>query len=177
MFGASVWAANAGPTIDLDAPAKPAAKVDPNAPARPSTAKVVDPNKPAAKTDAKPAPKKDEKKKEDEMGKIDGMEIKRGSGFMGLQIVDGTFKLSFYDAKKKPVKPDVARAAFRWNVNYQKAPERTILSVSGTALVSDKTVKPPYNFKLFVTLFKDAGEGYEASDAGAENLTIDFSQS
>jgi len=153
--------------IILDDPAKPGAKADPRAPAG-----QVDPNKPAVK----PAPKKDDKKK-DEMGKITGLEIPRGSGFMGLEIVNGTFKLSFYDAKKKPVAPDVVRAAFRWSVNYQKQPERTILNPGGgNALVSDLTVKPPYHFKLFVTLFKDAGDSYEATDAGAENLTVDFAQ-
>ena len=157
--------------INLDEPAKPDAKADPRAPATPPAGKA-DPNKPAAKPDAKPAPKK-----VDDIGKIDGMEIARGGGVMGLQIVNGTFKLSFYDAKKKPVAPDVVRAAFRWNVNYQKQPERTILNPGGdNSLVSEKTVKPPYNFKLFITLFKEAGAGYEATDVGAENLTVDFSQ-
>ena len=151
--------AKKNPPADPNAPAKPAA------PANPSAGKT-DPNKPAAPADAK----KDAKKKEDEIGKIDGMEIARGTGFMGLQVVNGTFKLSFFDAKKKPVAPDVTSAAFRWTVPYQKAPERTILSLGDKALVSDKTVKPPYSFKLFVTLFK--GEGEE----NAENLTIDFSQ-
>ena len=157
--------------IDLDAP-PPASKKSPNAdpnaaakPAAPSTGKA-DPNKPAAPADAK----KDAKKKEDDAGKIDGMEIARGAGFMGLQIVEGAFKLTFYDGKKKPVAPDVARAVFRWNVPYQKAPERALLTSNGTAMVADKTVKPPFNFKLFVTLFK--GEG----DENAENLTIDFTQ-
>jgi hypothetical protein len=178
MLGAAVaWAQSGGAKIILDDAAKPAAKPDPRAPApaKPPASKV-DPNKAPAQPDAKPAPKKDDKKKEDEIGKIDGMEIARGTGFMGLQIVNGTFKLSFYDAKKKPVKPDVVRAAFRWNVNYQKQPERAILTISGTALVSEKIVKPPFSFKLFMTLFKEVGEGYEASDAGAENLTVDYSQ-
>jgi len=161
---------------ELPPSAKKTPPVNPNAPAKPEAKPAAPVNPPAAKADPGASAKKDGKKKEDEVGKIDGLEIARGSGFLGLQIVNGTFKLSFYDAKKKPVAPDVASAAFRWNVNYQKMPERTILSPSGTALVSDKTVKPPYSFKLFVTLFKQAGSGADGSDAGAESFTIDFSQ-
>ena len=153
------------PTAKKNPPATPNASAKPAAPATPSAGKA-DPNKPAAPADAK----KDAKKKEDEIGKIDGMEIARGSGFLGLQIVDGAFKLSFYDAKKKPVAPDVASVSFRWSVPYQKQPERTLLSPSGKALVSDKTVKPPYSFKLFVTMFKTEGE------ENPESFTVDFSQ-
>lgn len=155
-------------------------------PAAGSPAKKVELAPPTAAKDAKAAVKKDEKKKDakakdDTPGKIEGMEIARGGGFMGLQIVNGTFKLSFYDAKKKPVAPNVARAAFRWAVSYQKQPERSILSPGGGAnsLVSDKTVKPPYSFKLFITLFKTDADAYAvdgAADAGAESLTVDFTQ-
>ena len=169
--------------IILDGPpaaARKAAPVNPNAPAKPAVppaASKVDPNKPAVPAEAKKDGKADTtkdgkagaKKKEDEIGKIEGMEIPRGNGFMGLQIVNGTFKLSFYDAKKKPVVPEVTRAALRWQPNYQKLPERVILAVADKALVSEKTVRPPYAFKLSITLFK--GE----SDEGAENLTVDFS--
>jgi hypothetical protein len=160
--------------INLDEPAaKKAAPVNPNAPAKPappSAAGKVDPNKPAAPADAKKDGKADAKKKEDETVKIDGMEISRGSGFLGLQIVNGTFKLSFYDAKKKAVAPDVARAALRWNVNYQKQPERAVLLPSGKDLVADKTVRPPYNFRLYISLFK--GD----SDDNLESFTVEFSQ-
>src|SRR6185369_3034615 len=78
----------------------------------------IDLDKPAPTK--KEAPKKDEKKKDDgkkkkddEIGKIEGIEIPHGKGFMGIQLVNGTFKLSFYDAKKKPTAPDVTRAALR----------------------------------------------------------------
>ena len=59
---------------------------------------------------ASAAAKKDSgKKKADEMGKIEGMEIPRGTGFLGLQIKNGVFKLTSYDAKKKPVAADFSR--------------------------------------------------------------------
>ncbi len=162
MLAAAVaWAQSAKPKINLDDPKQnpPAGKTEP------------------AKAAGKTAPKKDDKKKDDDKpGKIEGMEIKRGDGYLGLRIVNGTFRLSFYDAKKKPVPPDVTRAALRWNVNYQKQPERAILQSDGKALASEKIIKPPYRFKLFMTLFKEAGDSYESSDAGAENITVDFAQ-
>ncbi|MBI5770564.1 MAG: hypothetical protein HZA93_22495 [Verrucomicrobia bacterium] len=161
--------------INLDEPpaaAKKTAPAGPAAPAKPAAPATgkVDPNKPAAPADAKKDGKSEAKKKEDEIGKIEGMEIPRGGGFLGLQVVNGTFRLSFYDAKKKPAAPDVVRAVLRWNVSYQKQPERVILVPGDKALVADKTVRPPYSFKLFLSLFK--GEG----DENAENLTVDFSQ-
>lgn len=164
-----------------------AAQPPPPPPSQPANKIELGPPPAAKDTKAtKAAPKKDDQKKDakkadDTPGKIEGMEIARGGGFMGLQIVNGTFKLSFYDAKKKPVKSDVVRAAFRWAVNYQKQPERSILSPGGgpNSLVSDKTVKPPYSFKLFITLFKTDADAYAAdgaADVGAENLTVDFTQ-
>jgi hypothetical protein len=163
---------DSGVHINLDEPpanSKKSPPASPNGsakPAAPSTSKI-DPNKPAVP---------DAKKKADEIGKIEGLTIPHGDGFMGLQIVDGMFKLSFYDAKKKPIAPDVKRAAFRWSVPYQRQPERDILSPSGKMLTSEKVVRPPYQFKLFITLFKTDSDNYEATDGSIENLTVDFSQ-
>jgi hypothetical protein len=161
----TAWAfAMLGATV---APAQVRINLDDPKPAAPATGNP-DPNQPAGKADAK---KKDDKKK-DEMGKIEGIEIARGSGFMGIQLVSGTFKLSFYNAKKKPVAPDVDRAALRWKVNYQSLPENTVLNPDGgTALTSAKIVKPPYSFPLYITLIK--GEG---SDATTEIFNLDFHQ-
>ena len=135
----------------------------------------LDDPKPAA---SKAAPKKDEKKKDDgkakkadEMGKITGIEIPRGSGFMGIELVNGTFKLSFYDAKKKPVEPDVDRAALKWNVKTQSLPERVILNRDGNALTNPKVIKPPYTFSLAITLFRGEGDA-----ATTENFSVAFTQ-
>lgn len=135
----------------------------PKAAVKPAAGKV-DPNKPAVKGDAK----KDEKKK-DEMGKIEGIEIKRGDGYMGIELVNGTFKLSFYDAKKKPVTPDVIRANLTWKVRYQPNPEKTVLTSDGKAMTSAKVVKPPFAFSLSITLVKT-----EAPEAPVENFSVDF---
>jgi hypothetical protein len=157
----AAFAQNKPVKVNLDDPAQPAAKAG----AKPATP-------PAAKTDpAKPAPKADAKKKADEMGTITGVEIPRGDGFMGIELVSGTFKLSFYNAKKKPIAPDVDRAALKWTVKTQSLPERVVLNVDGNALTSPKVIKPPYTFSLAITLFKGEGDA-----ATTENFSVAFSQ-
>lgn len=131
---------------------------------------------PPTKAGAGTAKKADDKaKKEEPPAKIDGIEISRGAkGYMGIQIVNSTFKLSFYDAKKKPIAPDVARATLRWDPKYKVGDERVVLNPSEKALTSPKNIRPPYNFKLFITLFKEPAEG--ADPVVSENYTIDFRQ-
>ncbi|MBX3736664.1 MAG: hypothetical protein KF715_08250 [Candidatus Didemnitutus sp.] len=119
--------------------------------------------------------KTDDKKTE---AKIAGIVIVRPNGtFLGLTLEGGTFKLSFYDKDKKSAPADVTRAAARWNPNYKLGSERIILNLSGDgkALVGSKPVRPPYAFKLFLTLLKGAvsADGSEAEQA-VENYTIDF---
>ena len=137
------------------------------------TIPLTDPNAKDTKkaAPAAPAKKDDKKKKEDPPGKIDGMAITRGAGFIGLQIVNGVFKLTAYDAKKKPVAADFTRVALRWNPSYQKAPERALLT-PGTGVgvfTAEKVVRPPYSFRLFLTLIKG-----DTDDAPVENFTVDF---
>lgn len=118
---------------------------------------------------------KAEEKKE---AKIEGIVIARPNGsFLGLTLDNGTFKLSFYDKNKKPVSVDITRAAARWNPNYKQGSERIILNVAGDgkALVGSKPVRPPYAFKLFLTLLKNdaAGDG-SAPEQAVESYTVDF---
>jgi hypothetical protein len=130
---------------------------------------------PAAK-DAKKDAAKDAKKKEDEkMGKVEGMEIAHGKGFMGLRVVDGMFRLTFYNEKRKPVPPDVSRVALRWDAKYKIGDERVVLLPGGDAnsLTSSKVIRPPLTFKLFMTLIKDVESGGEPK---TETLVVDFSQ-
>jgi hypothetical protein len=132
---------------------------------------------PAAKMPATPKGADKSGKKEEPPAKIEGMEIARGeAGFLGLQIADTTFKLSFYDAKKKPIAADVTRAVLRWNPKYQKNDERVVLERSddGKSLTSPRTIRPPHNFKLYITLFKEPAPGTEA--VAAENYVVDFAQ-
>ena len=128
-----------------------------------------------AKADAKAAPKKDDKKKKEKdepPAKIEGVTVARGTGFLGLQIVGGNFKLSFYDAKKKPVPPDVASAVLRWKVNYQPELEHVLLTPGGGAnsLTSTKVIRQPYSFNVTLLLLK--GD----DDPTPETFQVSFSQ-
>ncbi|MBI2514026.1 MAG: hypothetical protein HYV96_18800 [Opitutae bacterium] len=128
------------------------------------TARPAAPGKADAKKDAEP--------------KIDGITIARPNGkFLGLALEGGTFKLSFYDEKKKPARPDVMRAAARWNPNYKQGSERVVLnpSADGKALVGTKPVRPPYAFKLYLTLLAPASTpGSESGEQATESYVVDF---
>lgn len=164
VFGVTVaLAQNKNVKVNLDDPAQPAAKPGMK-PGSPPAVKAT-PGQPAAKAGAKKA----DAKNEDEVGKISGVEIPRGRGFMGIELVNSTFKLSFYDAKKKPVAPDATRASLRWSPKTQSLPERAVLNLDGNALTSPKVIKPPYTFSLAITLIKGEGD-----DAPTENFSVEF---
>ena len=117
---------------------------------------------PATKTPTKPEPP----------AKIDGIVLNRpNGGFLGLQLLNSNFKLSFYDAKKKPATVDVARATARWPVHYKIGPdERAVLNptADGKALTSTWFVRPPHTFKLYLSLLNDGQEN------AVESYVIDF---
>lgn len=163
-----------------------APKPSPSTPvAKPETVTAVSPAKPVAGTPAAPAgkpeakktdPKKTDAKKKEEP-KIEGIVIERANGaYLGLKLENGTYKLSFYDAKKKPVAPDVSRAAARWNPQYKQFSERAILnpSADGKALVGGKPVRPPYTFKLYLTLLKGEAAADGEGGQAVESFVIDF---
>lgn len=125
---------------------------------------------PAAKT--APAPKAPPAPKEEEPpGEIAGLPITRPDGrFLGLQIVNNNFVLTFYDAKKHKLPADAVRATLRWSVRYQPNDERVVLNggADESVLTSAKTVRPPHVFKVYLGLF--TGEG----DAALESYVIDY---
>jgi hypothetical protein len=127
-----------------------------------------------AQTKAADSAKKADGAKKEAPPTIDGVEVSRGAlGFLGVQIVEGSFKIAFYDAKKKPIKADVTRALLRWNPKYKIGSERVVLNLSGDgkSLTSARDIRPPYLFKLFITLLKDGADG---EDAAGETYVIDF---
>ncbi|MDE3083599.1 MAG: hypothetical protein KGJ37_00075 [Verrucomicrobiota bacterium] len=126
-------------------------------------------NAPAGPTAKSNATKKPADKAEP---KIPGFTIKRDNGgFLGLEIDDNTnFKLSFYDANKKPVAPDVARAALRWHQSFKIYDQRTVLNPSGDgkSMTSSYVVRRPWNFKLYIFLF------VEGNETAVEHYIVDF---
>ena len=105
---------------------------------------------------------------------IKGIVVPRGErGFLGVEIVGGAFKITFYDLKRKKIEPDVARAALRWDAKYKVGQERLILNPDpdGKSLSNPRTIRAPHNFKLFITLVKEATE---KEDPVGETHVIDF---
>ena len=115
----------------------------------------------------------------DEEPKIEGQAIARAAGgWLGLKVEGGTFRLRFYDANKKPIAPDVARAVLRWKSNRRIAREVAVLTLGGepNLMTSEKSVPPPYNFRLTLVLLRTGSGESEADEAGAESIAIDFRQ-
>jgi hypothetical protein len=109
---------------------------------------------------------------EEPEGTISGIAIARASGgWLGVEVRDHTFRLTFYDAKKKPVAADVSSAVLRWPVRYQPNDERTQLlpTEDPSVLASTYWVKGPLTFKLHVTLLSDG-----KTDTPPESYVIDF---
>lgn len=152
----------------------PAKTVDPKAPSPATTPATTKPaTVPAKTTPAKKDAKKPEPKKEEELPKIPGTVIARPNGtFLGLEVVDTKFKLTFYDKKHKPMPIDVTRANARWPNTRSGTPSdyRTVLNGSGTALIGARPTLPPYNFTVYLSLLQ--GEGDEAKVV--ESYTVPF---
>ena len=111
------------------------------------------------------------KTKEEVMGIIPGTTIARANGtFLGLEVVGGNFKLTFYNKKKKPMAMDVTRATARWPNPRSPGDNRTVLNGSGNALVGAKPDLPPFTFNVYLTLLQ--GEGDEAK--AVETYTVGF---
>ena len=106
---------------------------------------------------------------------IPGLTIPRANGgFLGLQIDDSSnFKLSFYDAHKKPMAPDMASATLHWTPLGKK--EIIFVSLTpasdGVSLTSERFIQKPWSFKLYISLFAQS-----TSSTAAENYIVDFSQ-
>ena len=126
----------------------------------PTDAKVAPADTPAAP--APSAPIKKVVKTPPPEPKSPGMTLNRANGtFLGLEVANGFFKLSFYDKKKKPMAPDVTRVAMRWPNQRARGDIHAVMNPSGNSLVSTQRAETPVNYKIFLTLL--AGEGADAT--------------
>jgi len=160
VFAAGIAHAQVSSTATpLDSKTPPAKVADPKAaPVNAADAKPAD-----AKANPKAGPAKKEVKKEAPLPKIPGTVLNRPNGtFLGLEVVNGNFKLTFYDKKHKPMGVDVTRATARWPNTRSAAVQwnRTVLNGSGTTLVGAKPVFPPFTFSVHIILLQ--GDGDEA---------------
>lgn len=110
--------------------------------------------------------------KADEMGTIAGIPIQRGKNWIGIELKDNTFRLTFYNEKKKPVPADASSAVFWWPVHYQPNPERTELTPTDNPAVfaSSYSVRAPHTFPLHVILL------FQGKPDSTETYVVDFSE-
>jgi hypothetical protein len=114
----------------------------------------------------------DKDKDKDKEGVVAGFAIKRDdSGWLGLEIKDNLFRMTFYNAKKKHVPANRPSAVVWWSVHYQPNPERTELTPTDdpAILASGYLVKDPHVFKLHITLLKPG-------TTDVETYVVDFSE-
>lgn len=92
-------------------------------------------------------------------------------GWLGVEVRDHAFRITFYNEKKKPVAADATSAILRWPVKYQPNDERTELLPTDdpAVLASSYAVKGPLTFKLHITLLT------ESKPDAVESYFIDFS--
>ncbi len=91
--------------------------------------------------------------------KILGTVVTRADGtFLGLEVVAGNFKLSFYDAEKKAIAPNVSQARATWPNPRGQGNLRTMLNLSENALVGANPVLPPYTYDVRLVLLQGTGE-------------------
>jgi len=125
-------------------------------------------NPPASKTTAEEKPEL----------VIPGVTITRTDekGLLGIEIVDGNYKLSFYNADKEPVVADRRRALVRWSPPAKSRINRMVLNAGGDGkfLTSPQFVRPPYNFLLFITLVN--AEDDESKESDVETYSVSFRQ-
>lgn len=115
-----------------------------------------------------PSPKAKVNKKSPELPepevKLPGIVVAHGDGWLSLSLENGTFRLGLYDSKKQPVDMPYARATARWNSTLRTSEQRLVLNPAGDgkSLKGNKPVKPPYVFKVYLTLM-NADETVEGS--------------
>jgi hypothetical protein len=99
-----------------------------------------------------------------------GTPLARQDGrWLGVTIEGTALKVSFYDAKKKPQAPDVARGSVRLRYAARRE-EKFVMNVVGNALVTEgRPVPRPWTFTAFLTLL-------DADGKAVESHTLAFSQ-
>ncbi len=163
LFAAShTFAASTGITLTQAAPKKPT-EAKPAAPAD-ATAPVVPPVvKKEVKPAVKPAPAPEPV--------IPGTVLPRSNGtFLGFEVLAGKVTVSFYDKKKKPMAPDVARGLARWKDPRGPGVIRTPMNASGTALVAVANALPPFNYSIDIQFLQGDGEDAQI----VESYTVPF---
>jgi hypothetical protein len=126
--------------------------------------------KPASVPAAKPAAQPAAEDKLDEKNLVGILIPRNNGGFTNLKIDGGKFTMTFFDANKKAIAPDVTHAT----VKYRKGKSNhrhLLVAVGGKSLQAPTPVDRPYIVNgMHVVLFDDN------EDTAAEAYTVNFKQ-
>jgi hypothetical protein len=100
---------------------------------------------------------------------LPGVSVPYEGGWMSLDVERGFFHLRFYDAARELLPAPAIRATARWNPPLKTGFSRTVLlpADEGRALVGNTFVRPPHNFRVYLTLIG-------ANDQVMGSYSIDF---
>ena len=101
--------------------------------------------------------------------KLEGVVIERSSGGFLTVTMDGPkLVLSFFDAEKKQIPPDVDHAFVRIHPAGRNPLRRTLIKMDdGLTLTHGQPLRPPWVFKLYITLV-------DANDKAIEEYVVDY---
>jgi hypothetical protein len=120
-----------------------------------------------AQTSSRPvSPKQTAKGEEEEKeGEVKGIPIARADGtWLGVTMDGLNLRLTFYNQKKNPTAPNVARATARWRLPTVPTWERAVLNpdADGFSLVGNRVVRKPWVFVVYLALVNDKEEVIES---------------
>jgi hypothetical protein len=120
-----------------------------------------------------PAPKSPEAEEVHELPETGKNLPRENGGWLNVEATGAQLIVKFFDADKKPVAPDVDRAAARFRYAGKSSITRTVLNRDGDSLASPGNVRPPHNFLVTLTLLQ-GGDGSEDAVEGAEILNFKY---
>ncbi|MDO8544819.1 MAG: hypothetical protein Q7S40_30615 [Opitutaceae bacterium] len=123
----------------------------------------------AAPSSQKAAPAKSKSSAEKKVFELpkEGKNLSRDKGgWLNVNTSGSQMIVKFFDREKKPVPPDVPRAAVRLRYATKSDINRTVLNRKDEALVSPGNVRPPHNFLVTLTLLRgdDTSDDAEAAE-------------
>lgn len=130
-----------------------------------------------AQTSPRPAaPKQTAKGEEEEKeGEVKGIALQRPDGrWLGVTMDGLNLRLTFYNKKKNPVAPDVARATARWNRPTVATADRAVLNLAddGVSLVGNQIVRKPWTFVVYLALVNDRDDVSESYQVKLDDTVV-----
>jgi hypothetical protein len=84
--------------------------------------------------------------------------------------------LKFFDAKKKPVAPDVARAFVKFRPSGRRPENRTLVpTADGMSLSGGRPLRPPFVFRAYISLIPETG-GPDVGDDDEDGEVVSMEQ-